>query len=1091
MEGNTGPPHGGPAVTKNPGVTPGAFQEVGENPSVPENTSTPPHDTLMDENTGAPVQGLSHFYTPGDEQQLVGWDPLTTGDSTGEPWGMVDKPKPNTPPPRPPNEEEEVDLMQDIRTLVTESENHPKNEQLLQARQEQLQRTQKPARPESPTTRVSTGFGRPLPKLPGGENQTPPNNPPDTSTPMVTQEVAKSPGTREGTPHLVTPPARATPEKSPEQRTVSFADAAKGNAKPKNSPLQTTYCEIEEDEITERTPPTTDVTFSVWVDLTKVKRAHSEVKRMATKHPNIKGVGLRKESQWLECYCGSGKDVTTLTSNPAFIEDTKIEFIKARKILGDRLIIKLANVNPSPSIETTRKALFSALSSVVLHVEKVEPVYLKPEEDEPQEEWLISRRWNAIVYVPEGRRLVIIPHFDLFGTTIVMTWKGSNCAVCHHCKEGGHWTDDCNPSLRTLAAQKRQRKMQPAPIPTKTPAEEPAAEKPAEKGKEKAPQNETPETQPSKQPQPTKQQPTKPLTKTTDASTSKSISTMEKEAMEQSRQTFIKEGLITVISDSETPKKTPESMTPKNKNEGSKRKYKQGREVVTLTTTSVTTRSRTKGSQVEYALYLLTIGSMNKAKEATDFLNNVTPQQFIDVTKPGMSKQLYGNFAKFVDRRKNSTMEELIEELKSYKVSIPDRCIPGNPTFVDTRVAAKKEKTKGRKRKKVESTTSAESSTDERTTEAQPITRATIIYIDETGNKASFRIKFTQNMKINTLARSIMKKRKITNRFQLIRKSDNLPLDFTKTATEIGLKDGEELEINMEFIRGDPMEEEDEGIRIRILPKGQSKVWTAILPPSTSSTALYMKFGEHIGKKASEFTIYRSDGTPMCRYTDLGDLLIRQNEVLRQEDEELIPMELHWIDSFKQMQHRASYIPAKQYPKHADMFIRYEQGLEFDFDITTDEAIIREYDTMAELNEEMVSNRLFLKRPGQTTWEDREYEEEYATAEFVINTSENDEPIVIAVVDGFTILDALEIICNRKPEHAGKLILDTNNIQYDADNDLYMMILPGTHVLTHLSTANSYRKNEISKAIQQLASKLEITPAALASERFPKLTALP
>ena len=60
MEGNTGPPHGGPAVTKNPGVTPGAFQEIGENPSVPENTSTPPLDTLMDENTGAPVQDLSH-----------------------------------------------------------------------------------------------------------------------------------------------------------------------------------------------------------------------------------------------------------------------------------------------------------------------------------------------------------------------------------------------------------------------------------------------------------------------------------------------------------------------------------------------------------------------------------------------------------------------------------------------------------------------------------------------------------------------------------------------------------------------------------------------------------------------------------------------------------------------------------------------------------------------------------------------------------------------------------------------------------------------------------------------------------------------
>src|SRR5437879_9859045 len=193
-------------------------------------------------------------------------------------------------------------------------------------------------------------------------------------------------------------------------------------------------------------------------------------------------------------------------------------------------------------------------------------------------------------------------------------------------------------------------------------------------------------------------------------------------------------------------------------------------------------------------------------------LTRIKPQEFIEITKPGMTKQLYANFTKFVGRRKTEGVD-IIQELKEYKVSVPEFLITGNDKYIDTSVAVKKAERK-RKRKKAESTTTAESSPEERTELAQPLTRAVIQYINKQGKEASFRIKFTQNMKINTLAKSIRKKRKIKGNFQLLR-SDNSPLDFEKTATEAGLKDEEKLTINLEFNQDDQMEEDIDEIRIQ------------------------------------------------------------------------------------------------------------------------------------------------------------------------------------------------------------------------------------------------------------------------------------
>src|SRR5580765_1115220 len=83
---------------------------------------------------------------------------------------------------------------------------------------------------------------------------------------------------------------------------------------------------------------------------------------------------------------------------------------------------------------------------------------------------------------------------QVLGVTVIITWKGSQCKVCQHCKVEGHWARECNPALRALTINKQMQKLPPAPLqaelnqPTQIP-----------------PQPTPTQPQPTTQPTPTKQ----------------------------------------------------------------------------------------------------------------------------------------------------------------------------------------------------------------------------------------------------------------------------------------------------------------------------------------------------------------------------------------------------------------------------------------------------------------------------------------------------------------------------------------------------------------------------------------------------------
>ena len=297
--------------------------------------------------------------------------------------------------------------------------------------------THPPATPPSQATnlRAPPVEASPTSRLSGPDTTAPQRDPPNTTEtlqqrnqPETQTPLATTSTTTVITPsqelHATTPPQQPSP---PKNRSVSFADALMQGASGNTSPLLEYICEIEDEPVKGRVPPSTDLLCSVWLDMEKTSASHDEVKLMAMKNPNIKGVGFRKEAQWLECYCRNQESVDNLLKEQYEFNGRVYTFLKARSAEGDQLVIKLSNVNPTMDEEVTRKALITIISGAVSHVEKVAPVYLTANEGTPQQERLLTRRWNALVYVPVGHKLVVTPLFRLHGVTVLVTWKGSTC----------------------------------------------------------------------------------------------------------------------------------------------------------------------------------------------------------------------------------------------------------------------------------------------------------------------------------------------------------------------------------------------------------------------------------------------------------------------------------------------------------------------------------------------------------------------------------------------------------------------------------------------------------------------------------------
>src|SRR5438128_12677609 len=80
-------------------------------------------------------------------------------------------------------------------------------------------------------------------------------------------------------------------------------------------------------------------------------------------NPNIATLSFRPSQKWVEFYCRSEDQVKTLLANEWTVGSTRVNLTPAKKLVGSRIFLKMANVSPCHSEEAIRAATSDYLST--------------------------------------------------------------------------------------------------------------------------------------------------------------------------------------------------------------------------------------------------------------------------------------------------------------------------------------------------------------------------------------------------------------------------------------------------------------------------------------------------------------------------------------------------------------------------------------------------------------------------------------------------------------------------------------------------------------------------------------------------------
>jgi hypothetical protein len=668
---------------------------------------------------------------------------------------------------------------------------------------------------------------------------------------------------------------------------------------------------------------------------------------------------------------------------------------------------------------------------------------------------------------------------EILGTQTVIYWKGQS-PVCHDCKVLGHWKKACNSTLRAMAHANKLAKIPPAPIqtdplnknqPEKDTTPKTLPEVAPEQSTSKQPEAPTAPIPPVPSPAPALPKPTTTIVR-------------ESEIIEQSRQINVATGSApssetVVLRDTEgwttvDPKKKKKNRTAAKRkaNESSTEASKAKKVTLGPTAIEISSRPRTVGNQLQYYLYMMEHGHLVQSQLQT-YINKADPVTFITATKPSMKPKSYEQFTNWVGRRRRQgkTDNDDMQDMAKWKVSLPDFMNPSNQAYIDTSISAKQYYEKEEQRK------------------AKPgkLTVRLPAGISPTENEQVQEVTFRPKDKMTTVLKNIKKAFKLGIQVDLLIEGSERALNLFVIADKAGLKDGCTIVLHRTNT-GSSSESPDPPanlVTVRIQHLTSSKVWTQTLPETASTTHLYYEFQTHYQYTHGSFTLLRSDGSRISRFTTLGNLHLRRNEVLIYRPIDSIMIDASWLDNERERQNKCVYVEASKSLDQLRDILKDELLLTFNPIINIPNEITHGGLHLDEMTE---SGRLVvhLRRVGQETWEDTTYD------------TTPDPKQITAVVMGDTatqtytmeldstslVVDFAIMIYKDFPEHKGKVLEDLIGLPYEL-SDLAERQVPASGLLTmRVSPTLEYTQAQIDAAITAAAAIRSTTVEELLNGPF-------
>jgi hypothetical protein len=210
----------------------------------------------------------------------------------------------------------------------------------------------------------------------------------------------------------------------------------------------------------QRTPPYSDQSNTLWWDISKVTADHKTIANAIARENQICGFSYRDSSEWLELAYNENKYRDEAMKRVVIIDKRNtISPIAPRHMLGNEVFVQLVNVPIRPETQV-RNELIPVLE-VFGKIKSLEPIKFKFKN-------LATRRWNLILCIPWGTRLVMPPIIEVKGHRVLACFEGG-LSACSTCLQEGHWSNKCTTKFRKQALEKAYLKAPPAPLNVTTP----------------------------------------------------------------------------------------------------------------------------------------------------------------------------------------------------------------------------------------------------------------------------------------------------------------------------------------------------------------------------------------------------------------------------------------------------------------------------------------------------------------------------------------------------------------------------------------------------------------------------------------------
>jgi hypothetical protein len=454
--------------------------------------------------------------------------------------------------------------------------------------------------------------------------------------------------------------------------------------------------------------------------------------------------------------------------------------------------------------------------------------------------------------------------------------------------------------------------------------------------------------------------------------------------------------------------------------------------------------------------------------EVQGYINKADAVTFITATKPAMKPKSYEQFTNWVGRRRRlgKTDQDDLQDMAKWKVSIPDFMDPTNPAYYDTSISAKQYNEREEQRKARQCKMTVKLPAGLSTTE------------EEQTHEFIFRPKD----RMTTVAKNIRKKFNLGVQIELINEGSEKAINLFSTADVAGLKDGSIVTIHR--ARTESSTESTESVAsevtIRIQRLTSAKIWSKSFPYTTSTTHLYHEFQNQCQYNHGSFTLLRSDGSRVSRYTTLGNLHLRRNEVLIYQPIDSIMIDAFWLDNNRQPQNKCVYVEANMSIGKLKDILREELILDFNPMITVPGEFT---DDGAQIDELTDSGKLVahIRRIGQGEWDNTTFENSPAPRQImsIVAGTDTTRTYTVEVGPNTIVADVAKMIYEDFPEHKRKMIEDVIGLPYEL-TEMAEHIVPASGLINvRVSPTLEYTQDKLDAAVTFAAAMQSTTVEAL------------